>query len=62
MVFVTRELGASNYMAPLRSNFVASFHIDHRCRHWGVEATVTSKVTVIDILNRVVRVGRADAN
>jgi len=49
-------------MTPHGSNPVASLHVDHSTGDGGMEATVASKISIIDVLDRVVRVGGPDSD
>lgn len=62
VVFVARELGSADDMAPHGANCVSSLHVDDGRGNGRVEAAVAGKVAVVDVQDGVVGVRRADAN
>ena len=62
VVGVVWELGAADNMAPVDAYSVASFDVDDLARDGRLESRVASNVTIVHILNRVVRGGGPDSH
>jgi hypothetical protein len=62
VVFVAGELRSAEDVAPHGAYFVAGLDVDDGRGHGRVEAAVASEAAIVDVQDRVVRVGRADAD
>ena len=62
VVFIVGKLRTTDDMSPHSSYYITSLDIDYLCRYWGMKPAVASEVAIVHVLDRVVRVGRADTN
>jgi hypothetical protein len=62
VVDIVWKLGATDNMAPVDAYSVASLDVDNFARNGRLESGVAGNVTIVYVLNRVVRGGRTNSN